>query len=1802
MISAIIKAFKAIVTIFYHCMSIGDLYIPNTSKMSDISGDPVSSYYNTAGAENSMNSANHTAQQQIFDFYWGLDPYLHMVKPATQFLRTITAGCADFMYGVDTFLQTFYVKMFALMDIRSTYSPSSTFWNILHWGEGLGIAACILATIIYFGMMILAPQTENFEKIKILIRNIIIGAAVIGILPTVFNGFTTGLEYEANYLIGNNTMGGSGKTMGSITDDMFRYNVVSVPNKIASLGLNPDGTPISSSKGSSKTDSNANNAQYVIQVPESGNRIRYRPRSTFYAPNVNQGGAAGTSVGNKEIYAHQVVINLSAMDNQEANSWNGLWNTSIPSFLHEYGSDDSLLNPTNDNSKRDKAIKGGTDKFNLQQMQGAKDPKYRAKLISKCENQGHWGVLTDMKCHTKYPKSEFGAWTDNESNDITEGEEKDQANARADLKKGEIGSAEGNQVKGYYDMMKNGLTHSTDTIAPLNVNTMISNLSALSTVDAHASSINQTKDGNKAVNGKTTTKTPKQTKKQKAQIGKGNKQQKNAKAKSNDSEDNGNLGVFGYELDGTDDFASISKISEGTFKKMTVGSSTMSFYDKYKVQWFNIFTGLLLLAWVLIAFICKLVAAFFKVSVMYATIGIFIYKSVSAPQAWKVFIRSFFGIYEMLMIDVLVIRLWFVIYFIINNAADYIAFHEVGADANGAVAGLVAFVCDFVISLVAIHGVNSIDKLMGPGANAGASRSWGNAFATVAALRGAGSAARLAGAPLRAGGSLLHAGGKGVNGLHRLGAKHRAKSGLMGGASKASNKGNGHKGLSPLKRALARHRKNKKPTSHFADSANSAKNKAKLNNSSKHSKGKGRLNKGKNANKPNSKKNNQNTKSNKANGKKKNNSKRNNGKGRLNKGKNSSNATRKNGKNNRHNNGNNGNHKPTNPNNHKPHTPNGGGSSSTAPSDNSNDSGSSDSQLDNSSDSDLDNSNGSSDSLDSDTGSNDDNAITSDNDSDTTANDSDSDNSSDNGKGNQDNNNRDATDDYNNAFGGLSDDAKSSNDSQSNTGKANKQNTQNRKPNSKYQANPNKSAKLNHKLNNNNTNPTPESRKSPTTAIGNGLQHLGNGMQRLGGGHPTPVDHSNDINTDGTVGKWQPSNGVDGNGHINDDNSTDTTGAQPTGNDAFTDSNSDNPTAESAFGFTGNSSDSSNSGFTNATDATSPTSPTNNPTGNGRNISEDSSDDSSNDGNEETATDDEGATTGSQPISKQNSDSKNAPDTRRTTANLAKTANKQRQQGQPNRKVNNNTTTTAHNNTKPASTSHSDTTTKAGNSSQHVGNSMSKLNGNNIQPTNSNDINADRNTDKLQPKNGADGNGNLTNDNDDTGNITGSQPTVGNGNLNATATTPNVDTGKSNNTHSTVNANQSVNTNSSSTTPSNSTTITGNGQNGTHTIDRNINRNVTNTNHIKSGGNNSTNTGTTGSNRTIVRNHINNHVVGHNITDNATTGSTNQSTNTPNNTTTTTTDTNTTHSSTNSNNGTGSNPTVINNATGGNNTGNTQTINRNITTQHLANIANNQGNTGSTTGNNGRTTTRDVNLNNNVSHINQVNGNNLSNSAPSGNNGVNHVVTNQHVNTTNHISNDVSGSNIGTNPVNQGSNPSPTVNTIHTTRTNHINVENNNPTSINNGTNPVSQDSNPTQTIHTNNTTTTTNHINDDTDTNDSGSSLRDTFNQAINNSNSIDNVNTGTTHNLNNNDSNITNDNEATDNSNSSSNGGGITDGLFRSIGGGENTGSNVVKGSKEDQKLSDLTKDNGNHPDFASMFHHEKENDNGNPSHFTK
>ncbi|TPR13724.1 hypothetical protein DY052_07630 [Apilactobacillus timberlakei] len=273
------------------------------------------------------------------------------------------------------------------------------------------------------------------------------------------------------------------------------------------------------------------------------------------------------------------------------------------------------------------------------------------------------------------------------------------------------------------------------------------------------------------------------------------------------------LSVFTYNINGSGDSSTLQKFPQFNSSfggaifnviahpvKSILGPAFQESYVRYSVNWWNIWLGLIFVIFAMSVYIFKLVKTWFKYIVMYVSSYLIIAKHVGNADKVKEFIYNFFGIFEILLADVITLYLLFTCYSMLNSEISIIIYSfKSAAFANPLTSALITFIADWALFQAGIGGIGAInDQIGGKENQAGHQQSL---LQTLTALKmtsmatkgvtNAGSKAlspvsSLAGKGVKAGWNGMHKGGK--DAAHPLGKTADGSLGDMAKSKKPTDK------------------------------------------------------------------------------------------------------------------------------------------------------------------------------------------------------------------------------------------------------------------------------------------------------------------------------------------------------------------------------------------------------------------------------------------------------------------------------------------------------------------------------------------------------------------------------------------------------------------------------------------------------------------------------------------------------------------------------------------------------------------------------------------------------------------------------------------------------------------------------------------------------------------------------------------------------------------------------------------------------------------------------------------------------
>ena len=178
--------------------------------------------------------------------------------------------------------------------------------------------------------------------------------------------------------------------------------------------------------------------------------------------------------------------------------------------------------------------------------------------------------------------------------------------------------------------------------------------------------------------------------------------------------------IFKYYISGVGDTAFLTQFSQFKNGVHILPKSVYNCYAVYKVNWFNIILGLATIFIVLVGFIIKLITNLYKAIVMYATAALNIDAHTTQGEKVKNYIRNYFGLFELMVIDVVMLRLWFVAYHILNGFILNVLYHNPVSYSSGSLiltnpltVGVLRFIVDLALFYGAMQGVDSVSNIIG---------------------------------------------------------------------------------------------------------------------------------------------------------------------------------------------------------------------------------------------------------------------------------------------------------------------------------------------------------------------------------------------------------------------------------------------------------------------------------------------------------------------------------------------------------------------------------------------------------------------------------------------------------------------------------------------------------------------------------------------------------------------------------------------------------------------------------------------------------------------------------------------------------------------------------------------------------------------------------------------------------------------------------------------------------------------------------------------------------------------------------
>lgn len=764
-----------------------------------IVGTPIEYYYENGQSSGSsspmatlgMQSAKakttnvNTAQgkvvaSQIVDFYYGLKDYMPTISPNGNVARGFAAWFGKLLYLTDMALQAFYVRLFSIMDLH-TYQPGqgSELQQWFQWGQELGLAICVIVLLFYIIGVILAYNTSGFQRMKDIMYDLLLASFFLGALPALTNDASKGAQSVAQAALGSG-YGSKNDQPQTLANRIVQTNVYSVVHKVVQM------KPGSAIPVGPNYNIHYQPYTYLYQPGKEGNWSDIRSAGETTTGTIT-GGSEYQQIPNNPIYSKQVSINLDGMTPNEQASWNGL-NTSsrINQFFQQYGSDADVLSgdqlnqiyqtitgknsPSDSSSSSSSSSSGKSSKKSSKKGSSKKSKtilpdRLEGKALNTITPSTHAesvksritdATKTNQKAHALWGLQNIGhGWWHNVVKELANAPDFGTHMKGALVKGSKSNKFWHNYAKHHNPLQFFGhyVGDEVSDRAHLMANWFSNGFHHPLKLMGHPLSYGM--DHNSLVNP------PDQ------------------------------MNVFEYGIHSTGRTANIQKLgSFGTFTKVLPFSDA---YARFKVNWSDIYLGLGLLAAVFISFIAKLVGTFFKALVMYATAGIMIYKSINSPSKVKYYIRTFFQLYEMLIMDVVMIKMYFIGYQAVNSACSDILFNKVPVPVNNIVLGIIQAVCDIALFYTTLGGVDAISRLLGQ--PTGSADGWGKALMSLQlggmALSTAAGAARMGAKAVGTVGTLGLGAVGGVAGK-LAGAKGAGKiAGGLGNAAKGAHSGKG---------------------------------------------------------------------------------------------------------------------------------------------------------------------------------------------------------------------------------------------------------------------------------------------------------------------------------------------------------------------------------------------------------------------------------------------------------------------------------------------------------------------------------------------------------------------------------------------------------------------------------------------------------------------------------------------------------------------------------------------------------------------------------------------------------------------------------------------------------------------------------------------------------------------------------------------------------------------------------------------------------------------------------------------------
>lgn len=187
----------------------------------------------------------------------------------------------------------------------------------------------------------------------------------------------------------------------------------------------------------------------------------------------------------------------------------------------------------------------------------------------------------------------------------------------------------------------------------------------------------------------------------------------------------------------------ISKFSSFSDNPVKIAKIMYQSYDMYYVNWFAIYSGLLMLIMVTATYIYKLFLLLYKLVVMYVSSGFLMARNVDNYGRLKSWIRDFFSIYEMLIMMVVMFRMFFLVYDIANDVIDKaVMSSNSGFIANPWVEPCLDLIADLGLFKISEKNITSVDNMIGSEGGGGANTGMSGFVGNLLAIRGAESIGR----------------------------------------------------------------------------------------------------------------------------------------------------------------------------------------------------------------------------------------------------------------------------------------------------------------------------------------------------------------------------------------------------------------------------------------------------------------------------------------------------------------------------------------------------------------------------------------------------------------------------------------------------------------------------------------------------------------------------------------------------------------------------------------------------------------------------------------------------------------------------------------------------------------------------------------------------------------------------------------------------------------------------------------------------------------------------------------------------